>query len=253
MNMQLESSQLARELSQIYHEINHFHHTTIRIHNFLPFHYTIPTKRKPFSCVEYFTSEQPVCEKNIELYYSVLLLHPPSYYLQAEKCNEDSFLGQFVRTASPFLTLESMSVVLNVPVEKVLAQALSLQAANTATILMCITRYTHFTVLLFHAFEQVAPNVDIESKAFLFDSQFRTLGSLKSLLALFSISVSIGDLFPHFNYSPLIANPSDLLLYEALVCITDTFHVDMALTTPIGSPSCCSLSVLPQLCLSSTY
>lgn len=153
MNLQLERSQLARELCQIFHEINHFHHTSILIHGILPFHYTIPTKRKPFSCIEYYTSEQPVCSKNIEMYYSILLLHPPSYFLQAEKCSEDSFLARFVNIASPFLTFEAMSVILDVPIEKVFAQALSLQATNTATILICITRYTHFTVLLLQGYE----------------------------------------------------------------------------------------------------
>lgn len=146
MNLQLERSQLARELAQIYHEVNYFHHTSIRLHSVLPFHYTLPTRRKPFTCVEYYTSEMPVNEKNIELYYAVLLLYPPSFYIQAEKCDENSFLARFVSIASPFLPLEEMSILLDVPIERVFAQALSLQAANTATILMCFTKHTHLIV-----------------------------------------------------------------------------------------------------------
>lgn len=146
LDLQLERSQLARELSQMYHEINRYHHTSILLHNNLPFHYTFPTQRKKNSCVEYYTSELPVSEKNIEKYYSLLLLHDPSYYLQAEKCDKNAFLTRFVHLASPFLTFEEMSVLLNVPIEKIFYQALSLQAANTATIMICITKHTHISV-----------------------------------------------------------------------------------------------------------
>ena len=82
----------------------------------------------------------------MEQYYSILLFQPVSFYLRAAKANTTSFLARFLELASPFVTFESMSVYLDVPLKKVYALALSLQAANTATIMMCVTKYTHFAV-----------------------------------------------------------------------------------------------------------
>lgn len=152
MSLQLEGSQLARELAQIFHEVNYFHHTGILLHKSLPFHFSLPTKRLPHSCLEFYTSDIPVCEQNIELYYSILLLHEPSYYVQADKCPKNSFLDRFISIASPFLTIEEMSVLLDVPVEKVFAQALSLQAFNSISIIMCITKNSHLSVFSLSSF-----------------------------------------------------------------------------------------------------
>ena len=148
INTQLERSQLARELAQIYHELNYFNHTALCIPDMLPFHYTLPTVHQRRSSLQFFTSEHPVNRNNIEQHYAVLLFKPVSFYLQASKVDADSFLARFLELASPFVTLETMSVLLGAPLQKVYACALSLQAANTAVILMCITKYTHFAVHL---------------------------------------------------------------------------------------------------------
>lgn len=148
INTQLERSQLARELAQVYHELNYFHHTALCIHDTLPFRFTLPTVHQHRSSLQFYTSEHPINKNNIEQYYAVLLFEPVSFYLQASKVDADSFLARFLELASPFVTLETMSVLLDAPLQKIYACALSLQAANTAVIHMCITKYTHFAVTL---------------------------------------------------------------------------------------------------------
>lgn len=146
INLQLERSQLSRELSQIYHELNYYNHITITLNNAIPFHYTLPTIHQPRSSIQFYTSEHQVNETNMEKYYALLLFEPVSFYLRAAKASNSSFLGRFLELASPFVTFESLSIHLDVPLKKVYALALSLQAANTATIMMCVTKYTHFAV-----------------------------------------------------------------------------------------------------------
>ena len=143
----MERSQLARELSQVFHELNYFNHTSLSINNTIPFHFTLPTVHQPQSCIQFYTSDHAVDETNMEQYYSLLLFKPTSFYLRAVKAELSSFYARFLELASPFVTFESMSVTLDVPLQKIYACALSLQAANTAVIHMCITKYTHFAVL----------------------------------------------------------------------------------------------------------
>ena len=150
LSIQLERSQLARELSQVFHELNYFNHTSLSINNSILFHFTLPTIHQPQSCIQFYTSEHTINEENMEQYYSLLLFKPTSFYLRAVKAELTSFYARFLELASPFVTFESMSVILDVPLQKIYACALSLQAANTAVIHVCITKYTHFAVLSFH-------------------------------------------------------------------------------------------------------
>ena len=148
LNKQLEASQLARELSQFYHELNRFHYCSLTINNAIPFRFTLPSRHKPKSTIQFYTSKEEITKETIELYNSILLFYPPHFYTQAAKELENSFLAQFVALASPFLSFEAMSVELDVPIEKIFEMALSLQEANMATIIICITHRTCFTVLV---------------------------------------------------------------------------------------------------------
>ena len=146
LNKQLEASQLARELSQFYHEMNRFHYCSLTINNTIPFRFTLPSKHKPKSTIQFYTSTEAITKETIELYNSILLFYPPHFYTQAAKESESSFLAKFVALASPFLSFEAMSVELDVPIEKIFEVALNLQEANMATIIICITHRTCFIV-----------------------------------------------------------------------------------------------------------
>ena len=151
LNKQLEASQLARELSQFYHEMNRFHYCSLTINNTIPFRFTLPSRHKPKSTIQFYTSKEAITKETIELYNSILLFYPPHFYTQAAKERERSFLAKFVALASPFLSFEAMSVQLDVPIEKIFEVALNLQEANMATIIICITHRTCFTVFSFLA------------------------------------------------------------------------------------------------------
>ena len=152
LNVQLERSSLAKEFCQLFHEVNHFHHTSLMIHSILPF-------------------------------------QDPSFYLRAEKVSTDSLLARFVELASPFTTFEAMSVLLGVPIEKVFALALSLQASNTAVILLSLSKHTHFVNTLGLHYSRLL----LESRAF--EARFKDYGSLLNLLAVFSNAPSLDAVF----------------------------------------------------------
>lgn len=189
LNVQLERSSLAKEFCQLFHEVNHFHHTSLMIHSILPFHFTLPIKPNPASTIHFYTSDKPVCDENIEAFYALLLFQDPSFYLRAEKASTDSLLARFVELASPFTTFEAMSVLLGVPIEKVFALALSLQASNTAVILLSLSKHTHFVNTLGLHYSRLL----LESRAF--EARFKDYGSLLNLLAVFSNAPSLDAVF----------------------------------------------------------
>lgn len=201
LNVQLERSSLAKEFSQLYYEVNHFHHTSLMIHSILPFHFTLPIKPNPESTINFYTSDKPVCDENIEAFYSLLLFQDPSFYLRAEKTTTDSLLARFVEIASPFTTFETMSVLLGVPIEKVFALALSLQTSNTAVIMLSITKHTHFINTFGQNYSRLLP----ESRAF--EACFKEYGSLLNLLAIFSTTPSLEAIFAQYNLPFTPASP----------------------------------------------
>ncbi|CBK23563.2 uncharacterized protein [Blastocystis hominis] len=214
LNKQLEVSQLARELSQFYHEMNRFHYCSLTINNTIPFRFTLPSRHKPKSTIQFYTSTEPITKETIELYNSILLFYPPHFYTQAAKESESSFLAKFVALASPFLSFEAMSVELDVPIEKIFEVALNLQEANMATIIICITHRTCFTV---------APNLPTEhlsARNNEFKARFGELGSLLHILAIFSNAPSLKAVFPHFKlaYTPYTsASAEELQIYNAIL------------------------------------
>lgn len=206
INIQLERSQLARELSQIFHELNYFNHTSLSINNTIPFHFTLPTVHQPQSCMQFYTSEHTINERNMEQYYSLLLFKPVSFYLRAAKADLSSFYARFLELASPFITFESMSVILDVPLQKIYACALSLQAANTAVIHMCITKYTHFAVVSFSFIDSSLPLIfpiqpsSLQLMCLRLDSRNWDLSSTSSLFSAIFLHWNVCS---HSSVSPL--------------------------------------------------
>lgn len=189
------------------------------IHSILPFHFTLPMKAQPKSCIQFYTSDKPVHEDNIEAYYALLLLQEPSFYLRAEKAPVDSLLSRFLELASPFLTFESMSVLLDVPLEKVFSLALSLQASNTAVIMMSITKYTHFV----NALDLHQSRIAFESRSF--ETRFSEFGSLMNLLAVFSNAPSLEAVFSHFHLSFAPAAVDASPVFKMMVALAASSHV----------------------------